>query len=452
MKKFIFYYFLLLSIPVFSQIESDSTEFRKIAHEILNKGKGYEDLRVLTKDIGHRLSGTEAYEEAVRWGVSTLKLAGADTTWLQPVIVPVWKRGIESLMIKSENGKWRSVKMLSLGNSEGTMGKDLTAEIIVVNSFDEFEKLSDNEVKGKMVLFNYAFNQDFIHTGEGYGDAVKYRWATPSIVAKKGGVAVLIRSTSTAFDDVPHTGTTHYDKDVAKIPAVALGPKTADDLANLARSHKIYAKLNSASRMLPDKLTFQVIGEIKGKVDDHIITVGGHLDSWDVGEGAQDDGAGIVQSIEVLRTFKALGIRPNHTIRAVLFANEENGSRGALAYLDSAKARNEIHIFALESDIGGYSPRGFTLDMSNEKSKEIKKWSYLFRPYFSDLFVDSYSGEDVGRLKQIGAATAGLMPDSQRYFDLHHSESDVFEAVNRRELLLGATVMTQLIYLVDKYW
>lgn len=436
---------------VFSQSQQDSIQFRKIANEILTNGQGYELLRTLTKKIGHRLSGTKSYEDAVRWGRRSLKEAGADSVWLQPVIVPHWERGRESLEIQIGDGKWENVNLLSLGNTEGTKGKDLIAELIVVQNFEEFNALKAEEVKGKAVLFNYAFRQDFIQTFSGYGDAVSYRWAAPFKVQEKGGVATFVRSVSTAFDDVPHTGTTDRKGGALVTPAVALGPLTSQRLADISGKEKIRIKLNSEATMKKEVSSYQVIGEIRGK-DEQVIVVGGHLDSWDVGEGAHDDGAGVVQAIEVIRTFKTLGIQPNHTIRAVLFANEENGSRGSITYLDSAKAKNEPHLFALESDIGGFSPRGFSLEMSPKKSTAVKKWIPLFEPYGAGEMVDSYSGEDVGRLREIGAECAGFMPDSQRYFDLHHSNSDIFQEVNRRELLLGATVMTQLIYMVDKYW
>lgn len=443
---------LFLGGFLFSQQKNDSLEFRKISSEILNNGTAYNNLYDLTKNIGNRLSGSESYEKAADWAVQKLKEAGADKVWKQEVMVPVWERGKESLQIQGADGKWKSVKMLSLGNSEGTGGKDITAEIIVVKSIEEFNRLPDSAVKDKIVLFNHPFSQDYIETMFGYGNGVKYRTETASLVAQKGGKAVLIRSVSTAFDDVPHTGVMRYKDGTAKIPAVALGPKTADELENLIKKEKITAKLNSSCGMKGEKLSYSVIGEITGKKDNKVIVTGGHLDSWDVGEGAQDDGAGIVQSIEVLRTFKKLGIPNNHTIRVVCFANEENGAKGGEQYAKTAKENNETHLFAIESDAGGYSPRGIGLEMNAEKRKQIQSWSSLFLPYGVYNFSVEESGVDVGFMKNMGVPLAGLIPDSQRYFDLHHSESDVFEAVNRRELLLGASAMAQIIYLIDKNW
>ena len=452
MKKLLATATLLLSLNLFSQTREDSIQFSRISTEILNKGKAYNELRDLTKNIGHRLSGSEAYEKSVKWAEQKLKEAGADKVWLQEVMIPVWERGKESLQIKSGNGKWTKLKMLSLGNSEGTKGKDVSGEIIMVKSFDEYNKLSSDQVKDKIVFFNYPFSQSYIETFKGYSDASAYRSTAAMLTAEKGGKFAIVRSLSSAFDDVPHTGGMRYKDGTAKIPAVAIGNTTADELESLLKSNKITAKLNSNCGMKGEKLSHSVIGEIKGKKDQSVIVVGGHLDSWDVGEGAHDDGAGIVQSIEVLRTFKNLNIKNNHTIRVVCFANEENGVKGGQQYGKTVKEKAEKHLFALESDAGGFSPRGIALEMDDAKRNQIKSWSPLFLPYGAYDFEGRYSGTDIYPLKDMGIPTAELAPDSQRYFDIHHTEEDTFEKVNRRELLLGATVMTQMIYMIDKNW
>lgn len=452
MKKTLAIAIIFLSLNVFAQTKEDSLQFCKISTEILNKGKAYTELRDLTKNIGHRLSGSESYEKSVQWAAQKLRDAGADKVWLQEVMIPVWERGKESLQIKTTNGKWQKLKMLSLGNSEGTRGKDVSGEIIMVKSLEEYEKLPAEKVKDKIVFFNYPFNQSFVQTFFGYGDASVYRRTAASLTAKKGGKFAIIRSLSSAFDDVPHTGAMKYDDNFAKIPAVAIGNTTADELENLLKSQKITAKLNSNCGMKGEKLSHSVIGELKGNKDQSVIVVGGHLDSWDVGEGAHDDGAGIVQSIEVLRTFKNLEIKNNHTIRVVCFANEENGVKGGIQYGKTAKENAEKHLFAIESDAGGFSPRGIALEMDDAKINQIKSWTNLFLPYGVYNFDGRYSGTDIYPLHDMGIPTAELVPDSQRYFDIHHTEEDTFEKVNRRELLLGATVMTQLIYMIDKNW
>ena len=452
MKKLVATITLLISLNIFAQTKEDSIQFNRISTEILNKGKAYNELKDLTKNIGHRLSGSEAYEKSVKWAEQKLKEAGADKVWLQEVMIPVWERGKESLQVKMNDGKWKSLKMLSLGNSEGTQGKDVSGEIIMVKSFAEYEKLPAEKVKDKIVFFNYPFSQSYIETFKAYGDASAYRSTAAMLTAEKGGKFAIVRSLSSAFDDVPHTGAMRYKDDVAKIPAVAIGNTTADELESLLKSNKITAKLNSNCGMKGEKLSHSVIGEITGKKDQSVIVVGGHLDSWDVGEGAHDDGAGIVQSIEVLRTFKNLNIKNNHTIRVVCFANEENGVKGGQQYGKYVKEKGEKHIFALESDAGGFSPRGVALEMDDAKRNQIKSWSPLFLPYGAYDFEGRYSGTDIYPLKDMGIPTAELVPDSQRYFDIHHTEEDTFEKVNRRELLLGATVMTQMIYMVDKNW
>jgi len=452
MKRIIGTSLLFLGMAAFGQSKEDSIQFSKISNEILNNGKSYSELKDLTQNIGHRLSGSEAYEKSVKWAEQKLRDAGADKVWLQEVMIPVWTRGKESLQIKTADGKWKSMKMLSLGNSEGTGGKDATGEIIMVKSMAEYDKLSADQVKDKIVFFNYPFSQSFVETFKSYGDAAKYRVTAASLTAKKGGKFAIIRSLSSAFDDIPHTGAMRYEDKVSKIPAIAVGTTTADELEALLKTQKITAKLNSNCGMKGEKLSHSVIGEITGKKDQSVIVVGGHLDSWDVGEGAHDDGAGIVQSIEVLRTFKKLGIKNNHTIRVVCFANEENGLKGGIQYGKTVKEKNEKHLFAIESDAGGFAPRGIALEMDNEKRNQIKSWTGLFIPYGVYNFEGKYSGADISPLHDMGIPTAELVPDSQRYFDIHHTEEDTFDKVNRRELLLGATAMTQIIYMIDKNW
>ena len=454
MKKLFYVLPLFLGGIFYAQnFKEDSTQFKKISNEILVKGKGYDDLRELTKNIGNRLCGSANYEKATQWAMQKLKDAGADKVWFQPVLVKVWTRGAESLKIKTGNGKWENVKMLSLGNSEGTKGKDLKGEILVVKTLEEFLKMPDELVKNKIVFFNYPFNQEFLTTGQAYGDAGKYRRVTASEVAKKGGKAVIIRSLTSNFDDVPHTGSLKYDDGIAKIPAIAIGAETANKLENsLLKKQHIEAILNSNCGMNGEKLTNSVIGEITGNKDKSVIVVSGHLDSWDVGEGAHDDGAGIVQSIEVLRTFKNLNIKNNHTIRVVCYANEENGLSGGKTYMENVKKSGEPHVFALESDSGGFTPRSFSLGMSDEKAKSMKSWEKLFNPYGIFEFAGNYGGADITPLRELNVPVSEYVTDSQRYFDIHHTPEDTFEKVNRRELLLGSVVMSQLIYMVDQNW
>lgn len=444
---------LFLGGILFAQTKTDSLQFKNISDEMLVHGTAYENLRSLTQNVGHRLSGSESYEKATDWAVQKLKDAGADKVWKEEVMVPVWERGSESLHTKTQNGPWKKLRMLSLGNSEGTKGQNLEGEIIFVKNKQDFDKLSADQVRGKIVFFNYAFDQTFVNPGMAYGDAGIYRRSAASWAGKKGAKAVIIRSLSSAFDDVPHTGAMRYDKDdTTKIPAVAIGPQSADELEKTLKKQKIFARLNSNCGMKGEKLSHSVIGEITGKKDQSVIVVGGHLDSWDVGEGAHDDGVGIAQSIEVLRTFKQLGHQNNHTIRVVCFANEENGLRGGTTYAENVEKRKEKHLFAIESDGGGFAPRGIALLTDTDKRLQIQAWRQLFLPYGVYNFDLQYAGADVEPLQKSGVTCAELVPESQRYFDIHHSDEDTFDKVNRRELLLGAATMAQIVYMIDKYW
>lgn len=416
-------------------------------------GTSYENLRVLSKDIGHRLSGSPQAERAIVWAQKALEEAGADKVWLQPVDVPHWVRGKESLKVKFAGSKnYKEITMLSLGNAVGTDGKILEAPVIIANNFEEFEKMAAKDVKGKIVFFNYRFRQDLPHTFEGYGDAGPYRWRGPSVASAKGASGVIIRSVSTGLDDFPHTGAIRYADTVQPIPAIAIGNTSADLLEQELRKGTVQAQITSECKMLGTVRSFNVIGEITGTVyPDKYIVVGGHLDSWDVGDGAHDDGAGCVQSIEVIRTLKALDIKPRYTVRAVMFMNEENGLKGGLAYNDSALARKEEHILAIESDAGGFSPRGFGLAMDEGKRRHIRSYRQLFLPYGVYDFEHSEGGADISPMQRRGVACAGLRPDPQRYFDLHHTANDVFEQINHRELKMGAVALTQLVYITGKY-
>lgn len=450
MKKIFSLCIGLAMLAVSAQAQQDSTVIKRISDEILLHGEAYENLRVLCKSIGHRLSGSPQQDKAIAWGKALLERSGADHVWLQPVIVPKWTRGKESLKVK-HGGKWHTIPMLSLGNSEGTGGKVLAAEIICFNNMDELKAAPEDQVKGKIVFMNYIFRQEFVKTFDGYSDIAAYRFNGANVASRKGAAGLIIRSLSTGLEDVPHTGSMRYEEDVRKIPAIAIGNSTADDLAAWCKAGKPEAALQSSCGMNGTAMSYNVIGELKGKQEGFIV-VGGHLDSWDVGEGAQDDGAGCVQSIEVLRTFKKLGLQPKHTLRVVLYANEENGAKGGVAYADSAVARGEKHMFALESDEGGYTPRGFSLKLPAADRDRIRSWKPLFMPLGVYDFEEEGGGVDIGPLSKTGCRLAGLQPDSQRYFDMHHSRNDVFEDVNKRELHLGAVAMTSFIYMVDQYF
>jgi hypothetical protein len=437
--------------------DQDSLFIHRLADEILVNGKAYSNLRVLTKTIGGRLSGSPQYYQAEAWGRKALEDAGADRVYMQECLVPHWVRGGKDEASWSGQGKAGSagdpsLDVLALGNSMGTGPHGIEAPVVMVRSFEELERRSA-EIKGRIVFYNYPFNPRFIETFRAYSDAVGYRVAGSSRAARYGALAVLVRSMSASVDNNPHTGAMIYNDSFPAIPAAAVGLVDADKLADaIAKNGQVRVYLRTMGKMLPDTLAHNVIGELRGELyPDQIITVGGHLDSWDPAEGAQDDGAGCVHSIEVLRALKAVGYKPRHTIRVVLFANEENGLRGGKKYAAEAKARKERQLFALESDAGGFTPRAFSFSLSAERLAGIRPWLGLLQPYGVYEFTRGGGGADVGPLSELGATVGELVPDSQRYFDYHHSRGDVLENVNKRELELGALNMAALIYLVDKY-
>jgi Zn-dependent M28 family amino/carboxypeptidase len=286
-----------------------------------------------------------------------------------------------------------------------------------------------------------------------YGDAVRYRSGGPVAAAKKGALAVVIRSVTHALDNNPHTGATRYDSTVKKIPAFALGTLDAHWLsAELRANPALNLYLRSDCRTEPDVMSYNVIGEIRGaQFPEEIVLAAGHLDSWDIGEGAHDDGAGCVQAIEMLRAFKALGVRPSRTVRAVMYMNEENGLRGGQAYADSARNKGEKHLFAIESDAGGFGVQTIGISGTPSQLAKARTWQSLLRPYGIYEIMNGGGGADIGPLRNQGVALAGLNPHSQRYFDLHHAPGDVLEAVNKRELDLGALGMAAICWLVSEY-
>lgn len=450
MKRFFVFSLSFLSLSASAQNE-DSAFIRRIANEILVNGKAYENLRVLTKTIGGRLAGSPGMVKAEQWGLKAMQAANADTAWMQQCMVPHWVRGGKDAAYVMQGKTKKALDVIALGNSVGSY-QPLSGDVIEISSFDDLEQKKE-AVKGKIVFYNYKFIPTFVKTFMAYGDASKYRGQGPSRAAKYGAKAVVVRSMSHSTDNNPHTGSTNYNDSFAKIPAVAIGLRDADWLSSTLKEKPVNLTLHTHGKMLPDTIGHNIIGELKGtQFPDEYITIGGHLDSWDNCEGAHDDGTGCTQTIEILRAFKALGYQPKRTIRFVLFANEENGLRGGNKYAEEAKAKGEKHLFALESDAGGFTPRGFGFTMPAAQFAKVAAWKELLAPYGAGELSIGGGGADIGPLNRTQATViAGLQPDSQRYFDLHHARNDTFEAVNKRELELGAINMAALIYLVDKY-
>ena len=448
--------FTLITLPFFVLSQTDEKVISDIYTNSLTNGQSYKWLDYLSNNIGSRLSGSLGAEKAVAWTKEELETLGLDKVWLQPVMVPKWVRGVpEFAYIETSPGSTIKVNICALGGSISTPSAGLKAKIIEVSGVDELEKLGKDKVEGKIVFFNRPMDASLINTFESYGGCVNQRYSGAMEASKFGAIGVIVRSMNLRIDDLPHTGSMTYG-DIPpddRIPSAAISTKHADLLSGMVKldnNIQFYFKQNS--KQLDDVLSHNVIGEITGsEYPDEYIVVGGHLDSWDLGDGAHDDGAGCTQSMEVLRLLKLSGIKPKRSIRVVLFMNEENGLRGGNKYAEIAAQKNENHIFALESDAGGFTPRGFYFDCDQSNFEQILSWKSLFKPYLIHFFELGGSGADIGPLKNETNVLSGLKPDSQRYFDYHHAPNDTFDAVNKRELELGAATMTSLIYLIDKY-
>jgi len=445
---------LILILSFFLFIDSataqkeDSLFIRKVYDISLLEGHAYENLRSLCKDVGARLSGSPQADSAVQWAKRLLESYEFDSVWLMPVTVPHWVRG--DIEEGGFDGKAMNIK--TLGGSVSSNGK-IEAEVIEVLDFEELKELGEEKVKGKIVFYNRPMDASLISTGQAYGGCVNQRWSGASEAAQYGAIGVFVRSMSHHQDEHAHTGSMGYKEGVKKIPSVAISLPDANRLsAELKENATLKAYINVNPQLFEDKQSFNVIAEIRGKVDpDKIITFGGHLDSWDVGEGAHDDGAGVIHSIEALRIVKEMGYQPKHTLRCVLFMNEENGNRGGKTYAAVAEEKGEKHLVALESDGGGFVPRGFTLDGNATQVKQMQSWEPLLEPYNLHIFKAGWGGADIGPLKKQGVPLIGLRVDDQRYFDHHHSDTDVFENVHKRELELGAASFASMIFLIDKY-
>ena len=456
--KYLFYFLVVtLSFTLSSQDLNDHKVFiDKVYNEALSNGQSYEWLDYLSNEIGGRLSGSINYDRSVKWGKDELNLIGIDSVWLQPVMIPKWVRGApEYAHIESSPGNTISVPIAALGGSISTPSIGISANVIEVKSFDELNNIGKDSISGKIIFFNRKMDPTLINTFQSYGGSVNQRTQGAAKAARLGAIGVIVRSMTTTLDDYPHTGSMYYDglKLNERIPAAAISTNGAELLSSmLSLNPNIKFFFRQNSKNFPDVLSYNVIGQIDGSErSDEIIVVGGHLDSWDLGDGSHDDGAGIVQSMEVLRILKSLNYKPKRTIRVVLFANEENGLRGGNKYAELAKKNNESHFFALESDAGGFSPRGFSFDTSESEFNALKEFKDLFKEYGADNFIIGGSGADIGPLKDDKIILAGLRPDPQRYFDYHHAASDTFDKINKRELELGAAAMTALVYLLDNY-
>lgn len=445
---------LLGSLAAAAQTRDESS-IRQIFDEALRNGESYAMLDYLCNKVGHRLSGSPGAAAAVEWGRHVMQDYGFDNVYLQPVMVPHWVRGQKEIgrIVNSRKMGTVEVNVCALGGSIGTGPSGISAPVIEVRSFDELRQLGEKNVKGKIVFFNRAMDPTRINTFTGYGGAVDQRGSGASEAAKYGAVGALVRSMGSNLEDYPHTGGLRYAPNVPQIPALAISTRHAELLSKLLKDDSgLQFYMESHCEILPDAPSYNVIGEIKGsEYPEEIIVVSGHLDSWDLGQGAHDDGAGCVQAIEVLRLFKAMGYKPKRTVRAVLFMNEENGLRGGTEYARQALAKKEKHLAAMESDRGGFTPRGFTLSMDDAKKTKVRSWKPLLEPYGLADFSQEGGGADIGPLAPQGVPLMGYLPDSQRYFNYHHTAEDTFDKVDKRELEMGAAAMAAMVYLLDQY-
>ncbi len=450
MKKVLW---ILFFLPMLGFGQGHEARLKTIYDTELSSGHTYENLRYLCKEIGNRLSGSPGAAAAVEWTKQLMESYGFDTVYLQPVMVPHWERGGKDVVRVVNSKKHGSVELtsLALGNTKGTGPNGLLGQVIEVKSLAALQGMG-TQVKGKIVFFNGPMDPTKVDAFEAYSGAVGQRSSGAAEASKLGAIGVLVRSMNNRVDDYAHTGNQRYAPNVPAIPALAISTQDAELLSSLlADQSDLQVYLESHGEMKTEKLSYNVIGELRGtEKPEEIIAVGGHLDSWDVGEGAHDDGAGCMQGIEVLRLYKQLGWKPKRTLRAVMWMNEENGLRGGQEYARVAKERGEKHIAAIESDSGGFLPIGFSSTGTEAQRAKLASWAELLRPYQLWNLQKAGGGADIGPLRDQGTLLIGLLPDSQKYFIYHHTEADVFEAVDKRELELGAAGMAALVYLLDQ--
>lgn len=454
LKKIIFAFLVLLFIYTngFSQ-NIDSIIINKFFSEALTGNNSFENLKYLCKNIGGRICGSKQADLAVAWVKSLLETMGLDSVYLQELKVRNWVRGDEEGFIISIKYGKRKVNISSLGGSIGTGEEGLKGNVVEVKSFEELFALGNDNVTGKIIFFNQPLNPAYLNTFRAYGEVAKFRVAGAINAARLGAIAVIIRSLTLSNDDYPHTGIMSYNDSVKKIPAICISTNDADFLSSVLKSDsKVEFYFKTSCYEGDEKISHNVIGEIKGvKYPEKIILIGAHLDSMDTGEGAHNDGSGIVQCIEVLRLFKKLNISPNYTIRFVAFMDEEVAQRGGKKYSEIVKLKNEEHIAAIEADAGGTTPFGFSINANDSVYNKIKKWSDIFLQYNLFMIIKGGGGVDISFLKELDVPLIGLITDSQRYFDYHHSPNDKFENVHKRELQLGSASLAMLVYLIDKY-
>lgn len=407
----------------------------------LVSNRGWERLAHLTDHIGHRLSGSKNLERAIEWAVAEMKRDGLDNVRAEKVMVPHWVRGEESLEMTAPHTL--KLAMLGLGNSVGTPADGLAAEAVVVRNFGELDALGER-VRGKIVVYNVPFTN--------YGATVQYRGSGASRAARHGAVAVLVRSVTPVSLQSPHTGALNYDQRQPKIPAAAISIEAAELLQRMHdRGDHPTLRLKMEAKFLPDAESANVIAELRGsEKPDEVVLIGGHFDSWDVGQGAHDDGGGCIIAWEAVRLLKELGLRPRRTIRVVLYTNEENGLRGGNAYRDAYRSEIAKHIFAIESDSGTYRPEGLGLAAAAppQARANLREIAKLLAGIGADGIAPNGGGADIGPLMREGVLGASLDVEGSHYFDIHHTASDTLDKINPRDLQYCVATMAVFAYTI----
>ena len=448
---------ILIFLLFFQSVNSQhDILINKIFDISLTESKAYDWLDYLSNQIGGRLSGSLEAQRAIEWSKSELEQLGFDKVWLQPVLVPRWVRGPkEFALIETDPGITFNVPITALGGSVATPSVGLKANVIEVFDLKDLEKFGKKNIDGKIVFFNRPMDPKYISAFTAYGTAVDQRALGAMEASKYGAIGVIVRSMTLRSDDYPNTGGLTYGAlPISKrIPAAAISTNGADKLSSLLNiKPDLKFLFRQQCKQLKDVKSYNVIAEIKGsKFPDEIILVGAHLDSWDNGDGSHDDGAGVVHSMDILNIFSKINYKPKRTLRVVLYINEENGGRGAEKYKEISDQQNLNHIFAIESDAGGFRPLGFSFTTNNRNFIKLLDWKKYFAPYFINVFIKGGSGADIANLKSDNNVLAGLRPNSQRYFDYHHTEIDNFNAINKRELELGSGAIASLVYLFDHF-
>lgn len=431
---------------------SDQSLAGKFVETALNDRFGYTLLREVC-EIGPRLSGSENSAQAIQWAKEKMEELKFDRVFLQPVMVPHWVRGeVEKAeIVQSAHYAGKSLNISAYGGSVGTPPQGIVAGVVEVHSFEELNSLGE-KARGKIIFFNQPFEQGQPETFQGYRQAVVHRVRGASAAAKVGGVAALVRSVTTRFDNVTHVGNMRYDPKIGKVPAAAIGVLDAEFLSDaLQHDPELQIKIELSCQTLPDVQSYNVIGDLLGtEYPNEYVVVSGHFDSWDKGDGAHDDASGCMQALEVLTLFQRLGIKPRRTVRCIFYINEENGTRGGLAYAALSDSLGLKHVAAIESDRGAFTPRGFNVETDSASLAHMQSWLPVLRQAGIEWVREGGSGSDIEPLKS-SKALIGYVPDGQRYFDFHHSDNDVFEAVHPREFEMGSAAMATLVYLLSEY-